>query len=91
MDIIKKDGRIEAFNHHKIKTSISNAALDANMPLNESDLHILVEDVVSSLNKTRENNGNTSSYEVVGIIFNVLKRDKFNAILKSFIQFEKDV
>lgn len=91
MDIIKKDGRIEAFNHHKIKTSIANAALDANMPLNESDLHILVQDVINTVEKTRENNGNTSSFELVGIIFNILRKDKFYKILKSFIEFEKDI
>lgn len=91
MDIIKKDGRVEAFNHHKIKTSIANAALDANMPLNESDLHILVEDILATVNKIRESKGNTSSFEIVGIIFNTLREDKFYKILKSFIEFEKDV
>ncbi|VYU58269.1 hypothetical protein [Clostridium tertium] len=89
MKIIKKDGRIEEFKIEKIKTSIENAANDSESMLNESDLKIIVSDVESILLKIRKDTLITSSYEVIGVIFDILKRDGFNKVLKTYIEFEK--
>ena len=89
MQIIKKDGRLEEFNAKKIKTSIENAARDSEAMLNESDLKILVNDAEKTLLKTRKDSLITSSYEVIGVIFDILKRDGFNSILKSYVEFDK--
>ncbi len=89
MKIIKKDGRLEEFNVKKIKTSIENAARDSGTMLNESDLKILVNDAEKTLLKTRKDSLITSSYEVIGVIFDILKRDGFNSILKSYVEFDK--
>ena len=89
MRIIKKDGRLEEFNIKKVKTSIENAASDTETLLNESDLRILVSDVEKMLFNIRKDSLITSSYEVVGVIFNVLKRDGFSKILKAYVEFEK--
>lgn len=89
MQIIKKDGRLEEFNAKKIKTSIENAARDSETMLNESDLKILVNDAEKTLLKTRKDSLITSSYEVIGVIFDILKRDGFNSILKSYVEFDK--
>lgn len=88
MQIIKKDGRVEEFNSRKIKTSIENSANEVGVLLNESDLTVLVKDVESKLLKVREKELLTSSYEVIGVIFSVLKRDGFNSVLKSYIEFD---
>jgi len=88
MKIAKKDGRVEEFNSKKIKTSIENSANEVGVVLNESDLIILVKDVEEKLLKIREGDLITSSYEVIGVIFSILKRDGFNSVLKSYIEFD---
>lgn len=89
MKIIKKDGRTEEFNINKIKTSIENAASDSETMLNESDLNILISDIKKILEETRKESFITSSYEVIGVIFNILKRDGFSKLLKSYVEFDK--
>ncbi|WP_291651424.1 ATP cone domain-containing protein [Clostridium sp.] len=89
MNIIKKDGRLEEFNIRKVKTSIENAAGDSESMLNESDLNILVDDVEKLLLKIRKDTLVTSSYEVIGAIFEILKRDGFNNILRAYVEFDK--
>lgn len=89
MKIIKKDGRIEEFNVKKIRTSIENAARDNESMLNESDLKIITSDIENALLKIRKDTLITSSYEVIGVIFEILKRDGFNSVLKSYVEFGK--
>ena len=89
MKIIKKDGRIEEFNIKKVKTSIENAARDSESMLNESDLKIITSDIEKTLLKIRKDTLITSSYEVIGVIFEILKRDGFNSVLKSYVEFGK--
>lgn len=89
MKIIKKDGRIEEFNIKKVKTSIENAARDSESMLNESDLNIITSDIENTLLKIRKDTLITSSYEVIGVIFEILKRDGFNGVLKSYVEFGK--
>lgn len=88
MKIIKKDGRIEEFNSKKIKTSIENSANEVGVILNESDLMVLVQDIEKKLIETRKNELVTSSYEVIGVIFLILKRDGFKTVLESYMQFD---
>lgn len=89
MKIIKKDGRLEEFNPSKIRTSIENAAKDSGSFLNSSDLKILSSDVEKVIRTIRKDSLITSSYEVTGIIFSILKSDGFNNILKAYIEFDK--
>lgn len=89
MKIIKKDGRLEEFNIGKIKTSIENAGRDSETILNESDIKILLEDIEKVLNLIKVNRDTTSSYEIIGIILDVLRKDGFNNISKAYINFEK--
>lgn len=88
MKIVKKDGRVEEFNSKKIKTSIENSANEVGVVLNESDLIILVKDVEEKLINIREGDLITSSYEVIGVVFSILKRDGFKSVLKSYIEFD---
>lgn len=89
MKIIKKDGRIEEFNSKKIITSIENAADDIGEMMNESDLKILAQDIERKILEIRKDSLLTSSYEVVGVVFYILKRDEFSDILKAYIEYRK--
>lgn len=85
MKVIKKDGRLQDLNPDKIKTSILNAANETAAIVNESDIKILVSDVVKTIENIRGENGNTSSYEITGVIIDILKRDGFNSVIQAFI------
>lgn len=89
MKIIKKDGRLEEFNIGKIKTSIENAGRDSEVILNESDIKILLDDIKKVFTLIEDNRTITSSYEVIGIVLDVLKKDGFSNVLKAYINFEK--
>lgn len=89
MKIIKKDGRLEEFNINKAKTSIENAANDSKLVLNESDLKIIISDIEKTIAAIRKDSPITSSYEVNGVIFNVLIKYGFNSVLKSYVEFNK--
>lgn len=87
MYIIKKDGRKQKFNENKIITSIKSAARDVNTILNEADIAILIKDIKNIIKIIRKDNSNTSSYEIMGIIIQVLNEDKFTEILKAYTDF----
>lgn len=89
MKIIKKDGRLEEFNYDKIKTSITNSAMDSEQLVNESDLNIIVRDIVKNIEGLRGETSATSSYEVIGSIFTVLKRDGFENVIKAYLDYRK--
>ncbi|KEJ01260.1 hypothetical protein N494_09860 [Clostridium botulinum A2B7 92] len=88
MEIIKKSGKLEAFDESKLKTSIANSARDAEgVHLTESDLNSIVKDIKNIVKNIRKDNEKTSSYELIGIINDVLKRNKFHEVLKAYIAF----
>lgn len=89
MMIIKKDGRLQDFDENKIKTSIGNAAKSISQaPLNEADIKIISADVVNTIKSIRKNNDNTSSYEIIGVIVDTLKKDGFREVIKEFLSFD---
>lgn len=85
MMVIKKDGRLQNLEVRKIKTSILNAASDAGTILNEADVKILVNDVAKTIEKIRGENGSTSSYEIIGVLIDILRRDGFNKVVKAYL------
>jgi len=88
MKIIKKDGTVQEFNEKKIYTSILNAATDiGKAELNESDLKVLVSDIIRKLKVIRKDDTPTSSYEVKGLIVSVLINNEFNDVVKSYAHF----
>ncbi|MGL4772309.1 MAG: ATP cone domain-containing protein [Clostridium sp.] len=89
MKVIKKDGRLQDFNLSKVKVSLEYASDTAEIEMNESDLKILLEDINKSLIRTRGENGNTSSYEIIGAIIKTLKEDRFTAIVTAFVNYKK--
>lgn len=89
MKLIKKDGRIEEFKEEKLFTSIKNAANDVGeSALNHSDINLVVSDVVTKIKEIRQDNSNTSSFEIIGVIQQVLYTNGFINILKEYIRFK---
>lgn len=86
MNVIKKDGRIEGFDEGKIFTSLNNTVINTdNVELNESDIKVLASDIVKKINSVRKDGDNTSSYEIRGIIADVLIEDGFSEVLQIFL------
>lgn len=85
MNIIKKSGNIETFNNDKLFTSIYNASLDAHTPLNQSDINIIIDFIISTIKKLR--NDYTSSYEVSSLVIKALCTYNFLPVAKSYLEF----
>lgn len=90
MRVIKKDGSIQSFDADKIANSILSSTRDNKELLNESDVKIIIEDVIAKIKEIRGENGNTSSYEITGIVISMLDRDGFDDVISSFIGYKKD-
>lgn len=89
VDIIKKDGRLQKFDKNKIFVSLENASRDVEeVILNGSDIKILVEDICNRLDNIREDGTPSSSYEIIGVIIDVLKEDGFTSVVKAFLEYE---
>lgn len=89
MKVIKKDGRLQEMNDDKIKRSILSSTSEDKPLLNESDVNLIVKDIVSYIKKIRGEDGNTSSYEIIGTVIEILKRDGFEDVIKEYIGFVK--
>lgn len=83
--IKKKHGNIEDFNIKKIRTSLENSANDINFILTESDINIILRDIENTLKGLRNNDGHTSSYEIRGLIYNILNNMKFDKLCRSYM------
>ena len=90
MKVIKKDGSIQSFDADKIANSILSSTRDNKELLNESDVKIIIEDVIAKIKEIRGENGNTSSYEITGIVISMLDRDGFDDVISSFVGYKKD-
>lgn len=89
MKVIKKDGRTVEFDKTKILTSIENASRDGgDISLNKSDIKIIMDDIINKLKILRNDGTPTSSYEIIGVISEVLIKDGFKNVLREFITHE---
>lgn len=89
MQVIKKDGRVQDLEANKIKVSILSATNETKALLNESDINVIVKDIIKVIENLRSQYGNTSSYEITGIVVEVLKRDGFEEVVSSYIGYSK--
>ncbi|MGG5462150.1 ATP cone domain-containing protein [Clostridium sp. B9] len=89
MNIIKKDGRREAFKVEKLATSLMNAANDLDLTLNDSDVNVIAKDVEKIIRDLRGEDTPTSSYEVIGVIIGTLKNEKFEEVVKAYTDYKK--
>ncbi len=89
MKVIKKDGRLQNLEPNKIKTSILNATSNAENILNESDIKMIVKDIVKTIKEQRGEEGNTSSYEIIGVVIDVLKKIGFSDVISDYVGYGK--
>lgn len=82
MNIIKKSGRVEEFDISKVRRSVSNASIEINQPMTDSDLKVIENEVLKILKDLKREK--TSSYEIFSIVLNVLKKLNFNAVGKAY-------
>lgn len=87
MKVIKRNGLTQEFNINKIKTSIINSADDINTSLTESDANLICTQIENKIKSIRKDGSNTSSYEIISVIIDVLKENHFSNILDSYINF----
>ncbi|MCI7443211.1 MAG: hypothetical protein MSA89_09040, partial [Clostridium sp.] len=74
------------FDESKIYNSIRGASRDLDRStLNESDLNMLIADIKAKLNKIRNDESLTSSFEIVGVVCRVLKDDGFINVLEAYL------
>lgn len=85
MNIRKKDNRVERFEVEKLERSIKNSAADINFELNNSDIQLISKEVLRKLILLHEIDGVTNSYEVIGLTIEVLKQNKFDLIIPSYL------
>ncbi|MDB2104838.1 MULTISPECIES: ATP cone domain-containing protein [Clostridium] len=85
LKIIKKNGCIEKFNVEKLERSIKNSAKDINFSLNYSDVKLISNEVLKIINSLHKEEKITNSYEVIAITINVLKKNKFDIIIPSYL------
>jgi len=89
MKVLKKDGKVQEFNEKKIYTSILNAATDIRKyELNESDLKVIVSDIIRKISFIRKDGTPSSSYEIKGVIISVLLSNGFTDVFESYIHFK---
>ncbi len=85
MNIRKKDNKVEKFEVEKLERSVKNSAKDINFELNNSDVQLISKEVLRKLILLHEIDGVTNSYEVIGLTIEVLKQNKFDLIIPSYL------
>ena len=85
MYIKKKDNRLEKIDIEKLERSIKNSANDIKFELNISDLKLLSNEVIKKLKLIHEKDSITNSYEVIGLTIEILKENRFDLIIPSYL------
>ena len=88
--VVKKSGRLEKYNEEKIGRSINNAADRSEMPLNSSDLSMILKEVSKKLFDDTGNNNIHKTSEIKDVVKDVLKSSGFSKIFDSYSSYVKD-
>lgn len=83
--VIKKSGRLEEYQDYKIIQSIKNAAREADMQLNTSDINIISSSILKRMKAIERNVYPTS--ELKGFVEDALKKDGYIKILKAYLSY----
>ncbi|WP_244834559.1 ATP cone domain-containing protein [Clostridium sp. BJN0001] len=84
MKVIKKSGKIQDFNLDKISSSVKNASYETKQALADSDLKLVRKETLDILGKLGKDR-NTSSYEIFGVVLDVLDSLGFKDVAKKYI------
>lgn len=77
--VVKRSGRLQKYNEDKISRSIKNAADRAGMPLNASDVSIILKDIAERL-FFGDDKRVTKTTEVRDMVIEILKKDGYSKI-----------
>lgn len=82
MLVIKKNGNFQNFETNKMKLSMMGASDDIDEPLNESDLKILSDKVMKTINSNYSEK--ISSADIHKIVIDVLNENGFANVAKAY-------
>lgn len=77
--VVKKSGRLQKYNEEKLARSIKNAADRAGMPLNTSDVSIILKSIANRL-FFGDDKRVTKTTEVRDMVIEILKKDGYSKI-----------
>ena len=83
--VIKKSGHLEEYQAGKILQSIKNAARDADMQLNTSDINIISGSILKRMKAIERNVYPTS--ELKEFVEDALKKDGYQQVLKAYLSY----
>ncbi|MGO3017624.1 MAG: ATP cone domain-containing protein [Anaerococcus sp.] len=83
--VIKKSGHLEEYQAGKILQSIKNAARDADMQLNTSDINIISGSILKRMKAIERNVYPTS--ELKEFVEDALKKDGYKQVLKAYLSY----
>lgn len=86
MLVIKRKGNMEEFDLGKIETSIVNSAQDVGAELTQGDVKVLLDQMEKRLGELTQNNRATSTYEIRGLVYHVLRGCGFSKVLQSYLK-----
>lgn len=89
MLIVKKNGNFEEFDIEKTLRSIENAAGDINLLFNVSDINLLKKDISNKIIKLKRHNKIISTYEIKGIVIEVLMELGFKKVIESYLKLDR--
>ncbi|MDD7305321.1 MAG: ATP cone domain-containing protein [Peptoniphilaceae bacterium] len=83
--VIKKSGQLEEYKDYKIMKSIENAAHDAQIQLNSSDINIISSSILKRMKAIERNVYPTS--ELKSFVEEALKKDGYIKVLKAYLSY----
>lgn len=86
--VIKKSGSVEKFSKEKIERSIKDAVASQKAAMTKSDIGIIVDDVIDSLDKDPRKVYKTS--EIKNYIKDALLKEGYSKVYKEFISYIKE-
>ncbi len=86
LQVYKRDGRLEDFNHEKLLTSLINTGRDMQFTLNQRETELMIQDVENAIVSLRGKNGITSTYEIAAILMNILRSVGYSKLAYTYYQ-----
>ena len=87
--VVKKSGRLQKYNEEKLARSIKNAADRAGMPLNTSDVSIILKDIENRL-FYGDDKRLTKTTEVRDMVLEILENDGYSKISDVYETYAKN-
>lgn len=87
--VVKKSGRLEKYKEDKLSRSIKNAADRAGMPLNSSDISIILKDISNRLFHGDDKKV-TETKEVRDMVIEILEKDGYSKIRDAYESYSKN-